>query len=277
MAAANNQDFVTYQGDNVQPIFTVRNAAGVALDISAAAEITWTARRSLNDPVAIIKTKSGGGITFTNIGTDGKFTLTLTATDTLALAGWYMHYASITDGSGRTTTVTVGRMEVGSTPNWTFDDAAAATEQLYLVRAMIGDTKQSDQLVSDQLISIALGRYSTTENAAAECARFVEAMYSREVDLVQGQLKTNYSQKAVAYGKLAIRLDQRGYARGGVTAYVGGISIMDKANNILNTDRVSPQFNIGMFDNLLPESPVGHESGVGQQAEQDFITDIAPD
>lgn len=270
---ATNQDFITYQGDVIKPIFTVFGADGVTpVDISGVNNISWSARRNLTDSVALTKTKTGGGIAFTNSGTDGKFTVTLLAADTQALSGWYMHTATITDGAGNPTTVTVGRMNVGSSPNWTYDDGTSSVENIYLLRSMVGDTLQSDQLLSDQIINVALNRYSTVENAAAECCRFIAARFAREVDIVQGQLKTNYSQKSKTYLTLAAKFDQLGYARGGVAAYTGGTSISDKDNNVLQTDRVPPQFNIGMFDNTLPESPVGHQTGVGQEFEQDTIT-----
>ena len=40
--------------------------------------------------------------------------------------------------------------------------------------------------------------------------------------------------------------------------YVGGVSVTDKAAQVTDPDRVTPQFNIGMQDNLLP---VGVGSG----------------
>ena len=61
--AALNQDFVTYAGDDISPVFTVQTTAGVAVDISSVAEITW---RALNEDGAIVltKTKSGGAVSF---------------------------------------------------------------------------------------------------------------------------------------------------------------------------------------------------------------------
>jgi hypothetical protein len=271
MPAATNQDFITFQGDAVSPVFTVFDVNNNVVDISAVSEITWTAQQNLQSAAVITKKKSTSGIAFTNSGTDGKFTVTITGADTSPLSGWYIHTASLTGLAG-ITTVTVGRMNVGQAPDWTYDDGTAATNDMYLLRGMIGDTAQSDQLLSDQIIIISLKRYSTVENAAAECCRFVAAKFAREVDIVQGQLKTNYSQKSKTYLTLAVKYDQLGYARGGVTAYTGATSVTDKDNRVLDTDRVPPQFNIGMFDNTLPESPVGHQTGVGQEFEQDVIT-----
>lgn len=275
--AANNQDFVTYVGDSPAPIFTVVGADGVTpVDISGAAQITWSARRNANDAVVVTKTKSGGGISFVNGGTTGQFQVSILPADLANLSGWYMHYASITDGAGNVTTVEVGRMMVGLTPNWTYDDGTSATEDIYLVRTMIGDTAQSDQQLSDQIILIALKRYSITELAAGECCRYIAARFARQVDVVQGQLKTNYSNRQRAYLRQAITWDQLGYARGGVSAYVGGTSIADKETNVLDNDRVPPNFLIAMHDNLLPESPVGlqADANLGAQQEVGNTTDI---
>jgi hypothetical protein len=259
--ASVNQDFVTYAGDTVTPIFTVVDVNGQPVNISTVTQITWTCFRSLQLSTPLItKTLTGGEITFTGIGTNGQFQVTILPADTQSLSGWYIHQASIADASGNQTTVTVGRMNVGLAPNWTYDDGSSATQDIYYVRGLIGDTIESDQLLSDQIIFASLDNYSTTELAAAECCRMIAARFARQVDVVQGELKTNYSNRRKAYMAQAVDLETRGMARGGAQAYAGGISAEDKIANVCDPDRVSPQFNIGMFDNLLPESPVGHET-----------------
>jgi hypothetical protein len=262
--SAVNQDFVTYQGDTAKPIFTVVDSTGTAIDISSVTEITWKAGRNVADGAVITKTKTGGGIAFTTSGVDGKFTLTLTPTNTGALSDWYMHWASITDAFGNVTTVTVGRMMVGLPPTWSWVPSLVGVEDLYTVRDMIGDVRQSDQLLQDQQILAQIAIYSNVFLAAAGCCRSIAAFYGRDVDLVEGQLKTNWSNRTRMYRQLAIDLEQRGMSRGGAAAYAGGISLTDKQNNVANTDRTPPQFVIGMFDDLLPESPVGHQTGAGQ-------------
>ena len=47
---------------------------------------------------------------------------------------------------------------------------------------------------------------------------------------------------------------------GALPGYAGGISIADKQQEELDTDRVPPQFNIGMDDNYYPIAPAGNES-----------------
>lgn len=261
MTAAQNQDFVTYNGDTVSPIFTVQDANGNPVDISGAIDISWFAQRNVNDVIAVTKHKSTGGISFVTTGTDGKFQVAITPSDTSGLTGWYTHFATVSNASGPTT-VEAGRMMVGPSPNWTYDDGSAATEDIYLVRDMIGDTIQSDQLLSDRTIFLVLNRYNVIELAAAECSRFIASKYARQVDTVVGEMKTNYSQRRKAYMAQAMDLEQRGMSRGGVVAYAGGISTQDKMNTALDTDRVPPNFVIAMFDNTLPEWPVGHQTNV---------------
>lgn len=43
--------------------------------------------------------------------------------------------------------------------------------------------------------------------------------------------------------------------------YAGGISVMDKEMQEQDTDRVQPQFNIGLDDNLnMPFGPAGNQT-----------------
>jgi len=268
--AAYNQDFITYQGDAVSPIFTVQDGSGNSIDISTADDIVWYCQRNETDGPVLTKRKSTNGIVFYTNGTDGKFQVNLTATDTASLSDWYQHLATIFDGNNNPTTVTVGRMQVGIKPNWTWVPSLVGIEPLYTVRNIIGDTIQSDQLLSDQQITWANEQYSNEWLAAAECARNIAIGFARQVDIGEGALKKNYSQRSKQYFRLAADLEQRGYARGGVQAYTGGTSISDKENSLANTDRVPPNFLIAMHDNLLPESPVGLQSDANLGAPQDL-------
>ena len=94
--SAVNQDFITYAGDSVRPIFTVVDQNNAPVDISSISDISWSARLNLQKPIVLTKKKSTGGIVFTGSGTDGRFTLILAASDTLSLSGWFIHQASIT-------------------------------------------------------------------------------------------------------------------------------------------------------------------------------------
>lgn len=259
MTAFLNQDFVTYAGDNVGPIFLVRNSANQPVDISAATEIVWIARRNIDATPTLTKKMSLGQIAFVTTGADGKFQVNITPADTTSMSDYYEHLATLTIG-GLVTTVSVGRMQVASRPEWTYVPQLARTQPLYAVRNLIGDVRIGDQLLVDDEINAALAIYSDNYLAAAECCRMIAARYARDVDVQQGELRTLYSSRRRAYQSLAQEMQNRGFARTGVQGYAGGISQTDKTNFVVDEDRVPPQFNIGMQDNYLPIGPPGNET-----------------
>jgi hypothetical protein len=258
--ASTNQDFITYQGDTVSPIFTVTTNGTTIVDISAAIQITWFVERDIGSGALLTKTKTAGQITFVTDGTDGKFQVLITATDTAALSGNYVHLASVTDAGGNVTTVAVGQMQVGPAPQWTYDPGQVGKINRHTIRRLIGDTQKNDQFLFDAEIDWANTTYSNVWLAGAECCRWIAAKFSRDIDTVQGELRTLYSSRQKAYRQRAMELQELGMARGGAVMFAGGISQSDKTQQVLDGDRVVPQFNIGMMDNLLPLSPVGHEN-----------------
>lgn len=149
--------------------------------------------------------------------------------------------------------------------SWTYNLATLSTTPKDQVRRLIGDVVFSDQQISDEEIVWILTQRSSIYGAAAECCRFIAGQYSRKVDVVTqasggGALKTNYSAQAQAYLRLAQTLEGRSAMVGGGLPYAGGISVSDKQNNEQDSDRVAPQFNIGMEDSYLPVGPVGNET-----------------
>lgn len=142
------------------------------------------------------------------------------------------------------------------TATWNYDPSTISSSTMtadgMVVRRLIGDVLAGDQQLADAEIMLALSQYPNRYLAGAECCRWISAQYSRKVDLVQGELKTNYSQQAKSYADRARELQDMGMSRGaGAMPYTGGISVSDKDTNEADTDRVAPQFNIGMDDNLL--------------------------
>lgn len=265
MAAAENQDFVTFQGDYVVPVFTVYSdlAAGTVLDISTVTEISWYARVDLSEAVVLTKLKSLGQITFVTTGVDGKFQVILTAADTAALDGAYLHYATITDVSGHITTVAVGAMRVGLTPEWTYNPALLSTKPHMQIRRLIGDVIRNDQQMMDAEILFSYDTWADIYLAAADCCRNLAAQYARKIDVTApGEIRTAYSQQTKNYTDKAKDLERLGSGRGaGIIVFAGGISIESKELYEADTDRVQPQFNIGLMDNLdAPVPPVGNET-----------------
>lgn len=267
MTIARNQDFVTIIGDDVQPIFTVYSDfdAGTVQDIQTVTEIEWFVRREMEDSILLTKKKSLGQIGFVNTGSDGKFYVTVLAADTTLLDGYYLHYARITDNTGKKTTVSVGRMQVGLKPEWTYDPTTLSDSNVYQVRRLIGDVIPDDQQLDDNEIALAITLWpGNIWMQASECCRWIAAQYSRKVDsTAPGALTTHFSSQASAYSRRADEYERKGMLRspGAAQIYAGGISVSDKQTQELDTDRVSPQFNIGMSDNLLiPTGPVGNET-----------------
>jgi hypothetical protein len=261
MAASVNQDFVIYRGDDANPIFTVRNASGQVVDISTVSQIVWSAQRNMLEAVAVTKSMSTGGVVFVTNGTDGQFRVLLNPPDTSPLDGFYIHRGIITDSFSNVTSVEVGRMQVGPKPTWTWDPGSVGTSRLYQVRSLIGDVLIADQLLTDEQINWINNMYGNIYFAAAEACRQIASMYARQIDIVQGQLKENYSNRTKAYRLLAFDMNNKAIGRGaGAMPYVGGISVNDKITVVQNQDRVPPQFNLMMYDNLLPVSPVGNQT-----------------
>ena len=124
------------------------------------------------------------------------------------------------------------------------------------VRFLVGDVLSTKPQLQDGEINFAISQYSNIYLAAAECSRWIAGQYSRKVDLVTGTLKTNYSEAAKAYTLRATELEARGMARGGAMPYCGGISLADKRAQEADTDRVPPQFKLGLEDNVL--NPAGN-------------------
>lgn len=283
MAASVNQDFVTYAGNDVSPIFTVKNAAGVAIDISTVTEIVWICFRAVGETASISKSKTAAQITFVTTGADGKFQVAILAADTVDLSGYFIHQASITDASGNVTTVAVGRMQIGLAPTWSYDSTALSSNQLYRVRRLVGDVLVADQQLQDGEVNYAIELYANDYLAAAECCRYIASQYARKVNIVQagggGNLQTNYSDQQKAYTAKAAELEAIAIKNGaGAMPYVGGISVADKASQVADSDRVTPQFNIGMNENLIPLGPgpgnetPGNPAGGNAAAGTDGVT-----
>ncbi len=88
MAAALNQDFTMFQGDVATIEFTVKDEAGVVINITGA-DITWALSRKLKVPFLVTKSV-GSGVTIVN-GPAGRADVALVLADTNALEGDFEH------------------------------------------------------------------------------------------------------------------------------------------------------------------------------------------
>src|SRR5258708_31720934 len=83
---------------------------------------------------------------------------------------------------------------------------------------------------------------------------------SREADTQDREMRTQYSARARNYLAIASALENLAKGKGGAMPYAGGISVADKISQQDNPDRVTPQFQIGMMDDLIPGFPAGNET-----------------
>lgn len=145
---------------------------------------------------------------------------------------------------------------------WSYTINDLATSAKDQVRFLIGDTLSTDPQLQDEEINLAISRRTSIAGACAECCRSLAAKFARSVDMSAGSSKTSYSQLAKAYTIKTNEFEMQAASGGGGLPYAGGISIADKLNQEANEDRVQPQFQVGMDDNLLPVAPAGNESSV---------------
>lgn len=144
---------------------------------------------------------------------------------------------------------------------WTYDPALLATSQLFQVRTLIADVNFNDQLLWDEQITFALTQRGNIYSAAADCCRQIAAKYSRDIDISEGLLRKTFSVRQRAFADRAGELDMRAKFTGKGLPYAGGISRSDKQLREQNTDRVMPQFMIGLMDDWLPVGPVDNQKG----------------
>lgn len=255
-----SQDFTIYAGNDVTPIFSLTNAAGTPIDISSVTEITWTAQRDLSSAAVLTKLKSTGGIVFVTDGTNGQFKVIISSGDTASLDDFYIHEATITDSSNKTSTVATGRLQVGRKPVWSYSgDPSTSTKDA--IRFVLGDILVKDPLVNDNEIAYAYSAKGSVYGAAAMLCRSLSSQYARLVDTVDRELRTSYSSKSANFLRMAVQFEQQAAIVSGAMPYAGGISVADKNAQVSDADRVSPQFNIGMMDNLfMPVAPAGNET-----------------
>jgi hypothetical protein len=142
---------------------------------------------------------------------------------------------------------------------WTYNPATLATVPKDQVRLLIGDTLSTDQQLQDEEILYLLTQRASVYGTAAECCRSLQAKFSRSVDQQSGTNKNSYSQMAKAYGVKAVEFEAKAAATGAGMPYAGGISIADKLTQQLDPDRVPPQFQIGMDENLI--APAAGDTG----------------
>ena len=146
---------------------------------------------------------------------------------------------------------------------WTYNSSLLGTTDadadLMAVRLRIGDTSTGDQQLSDEEIDYLLSAYGGVIAASAEAADTLAAKFARQVDKKVGDLSVDAAQRAEAYRALSVRL-RRTMAVTLGQPYAGGISIARKDEVAEDSDRVTPAFSRGMFDDPGNPQPGGEPS-----------------
>lgn len=117
------------------------------------------------------------------------------------------------------------------------------------IRFLIGDTNPADPLLQDGELTFLLGQYNNSPpNAAIRAMETIIAKFTRLADEQVGQVRIQFSQKAEAARNMLVDLKVR-LATEDMTAYAGGISKTDKEVQVLNNDRVPPDFRKHQMEN----------------------------
>lgn len=138
---------------------------------------------------------------------------------------------------------------------WTYDltnlNTTSAGGRLNAVRLLVGDTDESEQLVQDEEIQLALSQAGDNiYYTASWICRVLAAKFARMVDTqLDGALEQKYSDRIKHYTLLSSQMSELGKKTSGKSLGVsaGGISKtqMDLAN--ADTDRVGPKFSMDQF------------------------------
>lgn len=106
---------------------------------------------------------------------------------------------------------------------FSYDASQLATSTLYQVRSLIGDTKSANELVQDEEINFALSERGGIYGAAAQICRALAARFAREVDTVDRDLRTTYSQRSSAFLRMATDYEKRAASSGGAAIITIGV------------------------------------------------------
>lgn len=136
---------------------------------------------------------------------------------------------------------------------WTYSGNPASSTR-DAVRFEIGDTITGDQELSDEEIAYVLTQETNVKYASAACCDRIAAKYARKVEKSVGDLKLSMQQKFDQYMKLAERIRSR--AGSAPIPFAGGISLADKQNRELDTDRNQGPFTVDTEEMLPNDSTV---------------------
>ena len=123
---------------------------------------------------------------------------------------------------------------------WSYSGSPGAHNR-DLVRFLVQDTLEDEQLVTDEEIDYVLTQFADARQAAAQVADVIARGFARQANTKTPELSVDFTARAKEYRSLAVAL-RRESAELGAIPYAGGISTADKDAQEALTDRVQPAF-----------------------------------
>lgn len=131
--------------------------------------------------------------------------------------------------------------------SWTYDLTQIATNILYQVRLLIGDTDSTDEQLQDEEINYFVSvEGQSPYKVAIACTQAIIGKYSRLVDQSAADLRLSYSERLKSYKGLLEELKMKQTTKAAVP-WAGGISISNKQSFQQNSDLVQPTFYRNQF------------------------------
>jgi hypothetical protein len=132
---------------------------------------------------------------------------------------------------------------------WTYSDPNADPKDA--VRFLVGDTDDTDPLVSDEEIQYALAQWSNPYRAGAYVCESLAAKFAREVSHSGDGLSFSGSDLHKHYLALADRLlvMAKRAGRKGAKPYAGGLSWAERQHDDADEDLIKTAFRSHMHDN----------------------------
>lgn len=148
----------------------------------------------------------------------------------------------------------------GEKMTWSYSGDPSTSDK-DMVRLLIGDVDEDDQLLSDEEIEAVLAVYTNIHLASSVLAESISGMFSRLADKSIGDYSISLSQMSEQYRLLADRLRRYMSISASIKAqpFAGGISRQQKTEAVQNEDRVTPSFKRGMNENKRARVDAFHE------------------
>lgn len=149
---------------------------------------------------------------------------------------------------------------------WTYSPSLTTARDR--IRFKLGDTDQSDQLVSDEEVAGVLSVQPSESLAAAQLAEGIAGRFSRKVSFSNGALSMQAGEQAKAYLELAARLRSQASqdAIHQISILVGGRTIAGRQDLASDPSVIQPAFQLDQDDSPLvqPANNINPRTGQPQ-------------